>query len=352
MKEQSMKSAVLHGMNDIRWEETPMPQAGPGEVLIRVKASGICGSDLPRVLDKGAHFYPIVLGHEFAGEVGAIGPGVTQIKTGDRVVAAPLLPCHHCQDCLQGNYSLCRNYNFIGSRISGAWAEYVKVPEANCIPLPEGLPYEAGALFEPATVGLHGLLLMNFQGGLDIAVIGMGTIGLLTMQSAKLLGVKRVFAFDIDPQRLEIAGTYGADFCYNTGDPDFKKQVQSDLGRDGFPLVAETAGVEFTEKLCLELAANRGKVMYIGTPTRSLLLSPEECEQLNRKELTVMGSWMSYSGPFPGREWELAGYYFSERKIQYEKLIDRRMPMARIAEAFSDLAVSGKVRGKIILEGV
>lgn len=345
-----MKAAVLHGQKDIRYEETVQPQIEPDEVLARVKVTGICGSDMPRVLGKGARYYPIILGHEFSGVVEQVGEMVKNVSVGDRVSGAPLVPCHQCVDCSRGHYSQCRNYSFIGSRRSGSWAEYVKMPAVNAVKLPDGVSFIAGAFMEPLTVALHGLFLMKFYGGVDVAVIGMGNIGLLTLQCARALGAKHVFAFDIDDEKLNIAEEYGAHVCINTGDAGFKDKVLKLTNGCGFELVIETAGVEFTEKLSLELAANKGNVMYIGTPSKPITLSPQEFEYTNRKELTVRGSWMSYSAPFPGREWELAGYYLQNKHVRVDKLIDRITPMKNIASVFKDLAVPGKVKGKVLLE--
>lgn len=345
-----MKAAVLKGEMNIAYQDIDKPKINPNEVLVKVKASGICGSDLPRVLADGAHYYPIVLGHEFSGEIVEIASDVQNLKVGDRISGAPLVPCHQCQDCARGDYAQCKNYSFIGSRDFGSWAEYVKLPACNAFKLPEKVNYIQGAFFEPTTVGLHGLFLMNYQGGTDVAIIGMGTIGLLTLQCVKALGAKRIFAFDIDEERLEVAKEYGADFCLNTGTKDFKDFVWEETKDRGFPVVVETAGVEFTEKLSLELAANKGDLMFIGTPAQDITLAPREFEYINRKELTVRGSWMSYSAPFPGREWELAAYYFEQGLIQVDKLIDRVIPLEDISQAFADLK-QGKVKGKIILEG-
>jgi L-iditol 2-dehydrogenase len=345
-----LKAAVLYGQKDIRYEEAADPVIGEEEILVRVKATGVCGSDIPRVLGTAAHSYPIILGHEFSGEVVEVGSRVKGVHVGERISGAPLVPCHTCEDCIRGHYSQCRHYSFIGSRVSGSWAEYVKMPAVNAVRLPDGLDFVHGAFFEPATVALHGLSVMDFKGGYDIAITGMGTIGLLTLQCARALGAKRIFAFDMDEDRLKAAKEYGADICLNTKDIGFKDRMDEATGGKGFEEVIETAGVEFTEKLCLEIAANKGSVMYIGTPSRPIALSPREFEQINRKELTVRGSWMSYSAPFPGREWELAGYYLDKGKIQIEKLIDRIIPLRDIGQAFEDLAVPGKVKGKILME--
>ena len=129
-----MKAGVLHAREDIRYEEveTPVPKAG--EVLVKVKYSGICGSDVPRVNGDGAHFYPIILGHEFSGVVEEVGEGVTKVKKGQRVAGAPLVPCMKCEDCMKGDYALCKHYSFIGTRQPGSFAEYICVPEQNAVP--------------------------------------------------------------------------------------------------------------------------------------------------------------------------------------------------------------------------
>lgn len=346
-----MKAAVLYGQQDIRYEEVDTPELDNEEILIKVMRTGICGSDIPRVLGKGAHYYPIILGHEFSGEVVEVGKSVKRVSIGDRIAGAPLIPCHQCIDCLQGDYAQCKNYSFIGSRKSGSWAEYVSIPEKNAVKLPLGVTFEQGVFLEPLTVALHGLLLMDFKGGADVAIIGMGTIGLLTLQCARNLGAKRITVFDIDDGRLSTAKEYGADICLNTSNDGFREIVFNETNGRGFEMVIDTAGVQFTEKLCLEIAENKGKVMFISTPIANLTLIPKEFEQINRKELTLKGSWMSYSAPFPGKEWELAGYYLSKNLVRVEQLIDRIIPLHDIESAVKDLAIVGKVKGKILMKG-
>ena len=181
-----MKAAVVVANEDVQYLEIPEPEVKPGYVKIKVRYSGICGSDIPRVLHNGVHFYPIVLGHEFSGDVVEIGEGVTKVKVGDRVSGAPLVPCMKCEDCQKGNYSLCKHYSFIGSREQGSNADYVVVPEQNAVPFDASVPYEQGAMFEPSTVALHGLLQNDYQGGECVAILGGGTIGMFTMQWAKI----------------------------------------------------------------------------------------------------------------------------------------------------------------------
>ena len=134
-----MKAAVVVKNEVVEYQEIEEPKAGPGTVKVKVKASGICGSDVPRVLHNGVHFYPIVLGHEFSGDVVEVGEGVTHIQVGDRVSGAPLIPCMKCEDCQKGNYSLCKHYSFIGSRQQGSNADYVVIPASNTTAFDAGI---------------------------------------------------------------------------------------------------------------------------------------------------------------------------------------------------------------------
>lgn len=346
-----MKAGVVHAKNDIRYEEIEKPVPGPGQVLIKVKYTGICGSDVPRVNGDACHFFPNVLGHEFSGVVEELGEGVTSLQAGDRVAGVPLIPCMKCEDCQRGNYSLCRNYSFIGSRQFGSFAEYVVVPEKNAVKFDDSISFEQGAFFEPATVALHGLLRNNYQGGGTVAVLGGGTIGMMTMQWARIYGAAKVVVFDIVEERLELAKRLGADAAVNTLDERFKDQVQELTGGRGFDYVYETAGNTITMKLAFNLAGNKSGVCFIGTPTREICFTVPEWENINRKEFKLTGSWMSYSAPFPGKEWDLAAHYFKTGELKFdESFIYQRMPLSRIADAFELFKTPGRVKGKILID--
>ncbi|HEX2925755.1 MAG TPA: galactitol-1-phosphate 5-dehydrogenase [Ruminiclostridium sp.] len=345
-----MKAGVLHAKDDIRYEEIPAPVVSKGEVLVKVKATGICGSDIPRVLGDGAHFFPIVLGHEFSGEVAEIGEGVTTVSIGDRVAGVPLVPCLKCDDCQKGNYALCKHYSFIGSREQGSFAEYVKVPERNVVKFDESVPFDQGAFFEPATVALHGLLCADYHAAEDVAILGGGTVGMFTAQWAKIFGAKRVFVFDIDNDRLALAKRLGADVTINTLDKDFRQQVEELTGKKGFGFVYETAGVDITMKLAFEIAGNKASICFIGTPTKDLVFTPKLFENMNRKEFRLTGSWMSYSAPFPGKEWALTAHYFSTGALQFDSsFIFKKVPLSNIKDAFDMFKVPGTVKGKVLI---
>jgi L-iditol 2-dehydrogenase len=345
-----MKAAVLHGNRDLRYEEYPAPVIKHGEVLVKVRAAGICGSDIPRVLHNGAHGYPIVLGHEFSGDVVETGDGTTGLKTGDTVSGAPLLPCMQCADCQKGDYSLCKNYSFIGSRRQGSFADLVLLPERNAVRYDPAIPYEQAAMFEPATVALHGLFCSGYRGGESVAILGGGTIGLFTMQWARIFGAKKTIVFDIDEGRLDLAACLGADAVVNTANPSYREKADELMDRRGFAYVFETAGSPVTMQMAFQLAANKASLCYIGTPRTDVNFTPDLWELMNRKEFHLTGSWMSYSAPFPGKEWELTAHYFATGQLKFDaRLIFRRFPMAKAAEAFELFENPAQVHGKVML---
>lgn len=345
-----MKAAVVCANEDIRYQDYEEPKVGAGMVKIKVRASGICGSDIPRVLHNGVHFYPIVLGHEFSGDVTEIGEGVVSVKAGDRVSGAPLLPCMKCDDCQNGNFSLCKHYSFIGSRKQGSNAEYVVIPEQNAVVFDKSISYEQGAMFEPSTVALHGVFQNDYQGGETVAVLGGGTIGMFTMQWTKIFGSRKVVVFDISEERLELAKKLGADAVINTACEGFMEEAMALSGGKGFTYVFETAGQTATMQMAFELAANKAHVCFIGTPHVNLSFTPAMWELMNRKEFKLTGSWMSYSSPFPGKEWSLTAHYFKTGQLKFDPdFIYKKIPMSQAQEAFQMFKTPGLVKGKLLL---
>lgn len=347
-----MKAGVLHGKQNLIYEQVDRPVPGPEDVLIRVKFTGICGSDIPRVNGNAAHYYPIILGHEFSGEVVETGENVTTLKPGNRVAGAPLLPCMECTQCQNGDYALCSDYSFIGSRRDGSFAEYIVIPARNAIKFEDTIPFWKGAFFEPITVALHGIRRLDFKPGSSVAVLGVGNIGFFTMQWLKILGAGHVTVFDISDERLELAKRFGADECINTQDENFLELLVDENGENRrFDFVYETAGNTTTIKLTFELVKKKGSVCLIGTPTREITFSIEEWEKLNRKEFTLTGSWMSYSKNFPGAEWKEAAKYIGSGDIQIdESLIFKIFPLSKIAEAFALFRTPGAVKGKVLID--
>lgn len=349
MSSEMMYAAVLRGERDLRYEEIEKPVPSIGEVLIDVKATGVCGSDMPRVFSDAAHFYPLVLGHEFSGIVVAVGPEVNQKWIGQPVSVAPLVPCHSCDECTQGRYSLCKKYKFIGSSRNGALAEYVVVPVQNLVPLGNKLTFCQGALVEPSSVALHGLRVGKFQPGQDVAVLGAGTIGNFVAQWAKLYGAQSVTVIDLNDHRLQVAKEVGVDYAINSQTEDVEARVDAITGSQGFGHVFETAGQNVTQQLALEVAGPNASITLIGTSHRDLSFSASVFELLNRKELTLTASWMSYSAPFPGIEWTQSIRYMEEgRLLTPNSLLHQAFSLSEAAEGMMVLRDGVGVKGKIM----
>ena len=314
------------------------------DVLVKVVYSGLCGSDFPRMFEHQAKFFPVVLGHEFSGVVEKVGEKVHKLAVGDKVSCIPLKPCFKCEACDEGNYSLCKNYGFIGSRENGGMEEYVKIPEINLQKLPEKFDLLQGAFFEPITVVLHGLGLLNKEvKGKKVGIIGVGTMGLLAVQCAKAYGAELVSAFDINEKNLEAAKELGADEVHNVA----KKDIENEY--DKYDIMIETSGANPSFVLILKLAAGKGELLYIGTPHSTLTFEYKDFELINRKELTIKGSWMNYSKPFPGKEWTEAVRLFDEGLVKIDKLVGATVSMDEFCERLEEIK-GRKLGGKIMVK--
>lgn len=344
-----MKAAVLHNKRDIKYEDIPMPELKEDEVLIAVKACGICGSDVPRYMADEARFFPIVLGHEFSGLIEQKGEKVPDhIKIGGRASVAPLIPCHECENCQKGNHSLCKHYKFIGSRVNGAMADYVAVPYRNIVQFSDTVSFKEGAFFEPSTIALHGVKCADYKPGKTVAILGAGTIGIFTIQWAKILGARKLVVFDIDDNRLNIAKELGANEVYNTLEEDFMEKALAST--NGYDYVFETAGNGITMNYAFKLAANKSSVCFIGTAHKDVQFPWRDFELMNRKEFHLTGSWMGYSAPFPGDEWTMTSEYFNNGKLVInDNFIDTIYPMKDAETAFERFSNPREVSGKILL---
>lgn len=345
-----MKAAVLHGNYDLRYEEWPEPRVKPGFVKVKVCACGVCGSDMPRITSNGAHFYPIVLGHEFSGYITETGEGVTGLEPGDHVAAVPLVPCLECEDCKKGYYSLCKHYSFIGSREQGGYGEYVVLPEKNAVKIDPSLPWHIGALFEPSTVAIHGIRLAGDVKDRTVAVIGCGIIGILTSQWARILGAKKVTVFNRTEKRLALAKRTGADEVISTKDETYLEKAKEDTDGRLYDFVFDCVGMTPTIVQALNLVANHGRVCMIGTPKGEVTLTQRQWETINRKECFITGSWMSGCAPFPGDEWQMTSDCFADGRLIFDpEMIYRRVPITHPETVAEILKNNEPVSGRIVL---
>ena len=344
-----MKSVVIHAEGSVRVEERPVPQIQTADdVLVRIVCSGLCGSDIPRIFAKGAHYYPITLGHEFSGHVEACGADVKDLQAGDAVACIPLLPCFSCPECEKGYYSLCKQYQFVGSRSDGGNAEYIVVKRANLFRLPAEMAIEDGAFIEPVTVGLHAFHLASGCKGKNVVIVGAGTIGLLAMQCALALGAKSVTAIDINDDKLALATSLGATQVFNSRVLSVDDILNALRDSRFDQLVLETAGTPQTVSLAIDIAGPHAQVALVGTLHHDLNLPVATFGKILRKELTLLGSWMNYSAPWPGEEWETAVRLLTGKKLQLEPLIAHTGDSESFAQAVQALN-GAPMQGKIML---
>src|SRR5580704_273590 len=265
-----MKSLLLSAYNNLEIAEFPMPQPRPDEVLIRVEACGICGSDVHGYDgSSGRRIPPIVMGHEAAGTVAAVGADFTDYAVGDRVTFDSTVYCGACAWCQSGDVNLCDNRQVIGVscgdyRRHGAFAEYVVVPERIVYRLPDELSFTEAAMLEAVSVGLHAVHVADLDGGETALVIGSGMIGLLTLQAARAGGCSRVFVADIDPSRLKLAHEMGADEVIHGSGAEVMTEVHRLTVGKGVDVVFEAVGRNETIASSIDSVRKGGTVVLIG----------------------------------------------------------------------------------------
>ena len=277
-----MKALVLHAPENLAYEpEWSTPAVPHSWALVKVHASGICGSDLPRIMQTGAYHHPMIPGHEFSGEV--MDAGGSQLPVGARVAVLPIIPCGECDGCRIGPFH-CTHYDFIGSRRDGGFSEFCPVPAVNLFPIPDNLSYEEGALIEPIAVTLHVIRRSGMTPGARVLVFGAGAIGILAAQWAGILGAREVVIADLRDESLAIARSCGIKNVVNP-----RSEAFSALGT--FDFVFEAAGSTSALVAGIEHAAPRSTLTVVGREVIDTVIPLAVFERLMRKELTIAGCW-------------------------------------------------------------
>ena len=296
-----MKALLLSAYSRLELADLPVPAVGPEEVLVRVEACGICGSDVHGYDgSSGRRIPPIVMGHEAAGIVAAVGAQVSNYKAGDRVTFDSTVYCGKCEYCARGQINLCDSRQVIGVscgdyRRHGAFAEYVTVPERILYSLPETISFKEAAMLEAAAVALHAVRLSQAAGGETALVVGAGMIGLLTLQAARAAGCTRVLIADIDTTRLALARQVGSEELLDSSGAELAAEVMRLTDGRGVDLAFEAVGRAETVSAAIDCTRKGGTVTLVGNITPEVTLP---LQQVVTRQLRLQGSCAS-SGEYP-----------------------------------------------------
>ena len=338
-----MKVAVYYNNRDVRIEEREAPEIKEGEILLKVMASGICGSDvLEWYRIKKA---PLVLGHEVAGVVEEAGPGVRKFKKGDRVTVAHHIPCNTCRYCLKGDYSVCdtlRTTNFD----PGGFAEYVRVPAINVdrgvFLLPDGMSFEEGSFSEPLGCVVRGLRAARFTPGKSVLVIGSGLSGILFIKLSRALGASKIIATDINDSRVSWAECFDADLALKA-DTDVPGEIRRSLGGRLADIVVLCASADSAIRQALK-CVDRGGVVLVFAPKEPGVEFPIPLFDLWRDNVTIVNSYAS-----PPADTVTALDLIAGKRVAVADMISHRLPLKEAAEGFR--LVAGATESlKVILE--
>ena len=331
-----MKAWVLHDIGDFRLEDVAEPVIGEDEVLVQVKAAGICGSDIPRVFQTGAHRHPLVIGHEFSGVVTETGAKVSGDWKGKPVGVFPLIPCKSCRPCAEGHYEMCRHYDYLGSRRDGGFAEYVAVPEENLIRLPDQVTFEEAAMLEPMAVAVHAMRRISAKESDRIAICGLGTIGLLLFMFLREAGMREIYVFgnkEYQKQtliRLGLDEEYYCDVRVNDADRWIMERTKG----TGVDVFFECVGKNATLIRALDQTTSAGRVMLVGNPFGDMSLEKSVYWKILRKQLTVMGTWNSSFTHEMSDDWNYVMERLAQKSVVPEDLITHRLSLEQMEQGF------------------
>jgi 2-desacetyl-2-hydroxyethyl bacteriochlorophyllide A dehydrogenase len=339
---QTIPMAMVHEPGKVVFEERPMPEPGPGQVLIKTKAVSICGSDLHSF--HGKHPFaplPAALGHELAGEVVKLGPGVDRVRVGDKVVLEPVIICNSCEYCARGDYHLCANISFHHRQGQGAFTPYFAADQAWVHRLHDKVSYPEGALVEPLSVAIHAMNRAGLKMGQSVAVFGAGAIGQLLVMLARSTGAGEVFAVDLQDFRLDMALKLGASRVFNNRREDSVKEITRACHGQGVDLAFEAVGLKVTLNQALASLKKGGGAVMVGLMAQPEVSIPSNL--LVAKEATLKGS-QGYC-----RDFQTALKFLENNTLNLKPLITHELPPERLQEGFEILSDPQAQATKVVI---
>jgi len=330
-----MIAAQMHGIRDVRVAEIPKPAIGAGEILLKVKRAGICGTDLRMIANGFAGIgpeSPRTLGHEIAGVIDEVGSEVQGYAEGDRVAVAPNIGCGICGECVKGDYHLCPDYRALGVQLDGGFAEYAVVPEqavrfGNVAKLPDHVTFDQAALAEPLSCVYNGLLVCPVSLGDDVLVIGAGTIGIMYAQMAKRAGAGRVFLANRSAGRLELAKRIDESFIALAAD-GLKERILELTGGRGVDVCVTANPSPEAQQLAVEVAAMNGRINFFGGLPKNAVPVGIDTNRIHYKQILATGSTKANNHHF-----RRTLQFIANGMIDADKLVSNRFPISEFGQA-------------------
>lgn len=342
-----MKALVLLQNKLLSYQDVDIPAPREMDILIRIKACGICGSDIQRGFGGKAYHYPLIMGHEFAGVVETSFSG-SKFKKGDPVTVFPLLPCKQCQACQTGDFAQCINYDYYGSRRDGGFAEYVTVPEENIFPVPPHVSLLHAAMTEPAAVALHGIRQIKIPVGSTAVVYGCGPIGNMTCQWLRIAGCTMVIVVDIDPLKLDIAKKMGFR-TINSLECDPVETIYDLTGGHGTHIAVEAVGFPETFVQTIRSVGRMGQVIFMGNIHGTLQIDEKDLSNLLRKEIKIFGTWNSKPVPAGIDDWTVT-LSMMDKELNVAPLISHTPELSEGEKIFNAITDKRNFFNKVIFK--
>ncbi|MBX6395549.1 MAG: zinc-dependent alcohol dehydrogenase family protein [Alicyclobacillaceae bacterium] len=331
-----MKALVIQEPLRAVVKEVPDPVPGPGEVVVAVKAAGICGTDFHIFEGDSLGSYPIIPGHEFAGVVDAVGPGVTSLRPGDRVAVDPSLFCGRCAFCLTNRGNHCENWGGIGTTVPGGFAERVKVPAANAFLIPDSMTFEEAAFIEPVACVVHGMNRLRLRPADRVLLFGAGAMGQQLVQALVHSGASELVVVDVDETKLELARRFGATRTVRA------ERVVEELEDEtrGFDVVVDATGVPAVIQQALRFLGPTGKFLQFGVAPKSATISFSPFD-LYHKDWTLIGSMAVNHTYLPALRWIRDG------RIQVKPLLSETLVLEDLPEFLAKPKSSGLLKVQV-----
>lgn len=319
-----MKAYPLRAINEIQYEDVSCPDCPAGWSIVKVRAAGICSSDIPRIFTKGTYHFPTIPGHEFSGVVYQVADKENERLIGKKVGIFPLIPCRKCEQCSQGKYEMCSHYDYIGSRRDGGFAEYVAVPVWNLIELSDDTSFEEAAMLEPLAVSLHAVKRLCVKPTDDVAIVGTGMIAFAAAQWICRMGAKSVTVLGRSEKKRRLAEAIPG-ICYS---------IMSECHRE-YDAVLEAVGSNQAISLSINLAKPGGRIVLMGNPEGTIELSQDTYWRILRRQLEVTGTWnSSYDGKGQS-DWTEVREALADHSMQIRSLISHRFNQDQLPEALA-----------------